>query len=68
MTVVLLTAFTLVAFAANSLLCRMALDEDLIDPLSFTAIRLVSGALVLIPIARLAAESKPPQPAPGAWG
>lgn len=68
MTVVFLTAFTLVAFAANSLLCRMALDGDLIDPLSFTAIRLVSGALALIPIARLVAESKPHQAAAGSWG
>ncbi len=68
MTVVLLTAFTLVAFAANSLLCRMALGEGLIDPLSFTAIRLVSGALALIPLARLVAESKPSRAAAGSWG
>lgn len=68
MTVVLLTTFTLLAFAANSLLCRMALGEDLIDPLSFTAIRLVSGAVALVPIARLAAESKTPRAAAGSWG
>ncbi|USH01127.1 DMT family transporter [Grimontia kaedaensis] len=34
-------------FAANSVLCRMALAESDIDPASFTSIRLVSGALVL---------------------
>ncbi|NGN96659.1 EamA family transporter [Grimontia sp. S25] len=34
-------------FAANSVLCRMALADSDIDPASFTSIRLVSGALVL---------------------
>ena len=37
----------LVAFAANSLLCRAALKSASIDPATFTTIRLVSGALVL---------------------
>ncbi len=44
-----LTIFTLIAFAANSLLCRMALKAELIDPISFTQIRLASGALFLAP-------------------
>ena len=42
-----LAALVLCAFAANSLLCRAALSEGLIDPASFTILRLVSGALVL---------------------
>lgn len=37
----------LAAFAANSLLARLALGGHRIDPASFTAIRLGSGALVL---------------------
>jgi drug/metabolite transporter (DMT)-like permease len=37
----------MVAFAANSLLCRMALGASAIDPASFTTVRLVSGALAL---------------------
>ena len=37
----------LVAFAANSILCRLALGGETIDAYSFTAIRLGSGALVL---------------------
>ncbi|MDR9829074.1 DMT family transporter [Vibrio sp. FNV 38] len=37
----------MIAFAANSLLCRIALNNDLIDPASFTVIRLVSGAIML---------------------
>ena len=53
MTTLLLTAFTLVAFAANSLLCRLALGAGLIDPLSFTALRLGSGALALLFILRV---------------
>jgi len=45
--IVLLTACTMVAFAANSLLCRMALRETHIDAASFTTFRLASGALTL---------------------
>lgn len=37
----------LVAFAANSLLCRMALGAGLIDAASFTTLRVGAGALVL---------------------
>jgi drug/metabolite transporter (DMT)-like permease len=44
---ILLTAFALIAFAANSILCRMALGNGTIDPASFSTIRLVSGAVVL---------------------
>ena len=43
-----LTALAMLAFAANSLLCRAALQApERIDPATFTAIRLVSGAVVL---------------------
>ncbi|MBZ9611512.1 DMT family transporter [Rheinheimera maricola] len=45
--VVLLTLLALLAFAGNSLLCRIALAHTNIDAASFTAIRLVSGAVVL---------------------
>lgn len=37
----------MVAFAANSLLCRAALVDTAIDAASFTSLRLVSGAIVL---------------------
>ncbi len=40
------------AFASNSLLCRAALAGRSIDAVSFTSIRLVSGALVLLALAR----------------
>ena len=41
------TLFALVAFAFNSILCRLALQSGEIDAAGFTAIRLVSGAFVL---------------------
>jgi drug/metabolite transporter (DMT)-like permease len=43
----LFTGVALVAFAANSILCRLALGPRLIDPASFAAVRLASGALML---------------------
>ena len=45
--VAVLTVIALAGFAANSLLCRMALRGGAIDAASFTTVRLVSGALVL---------------------
>ena len=53
MSTVLFTALALVAFAANSLLCRMALGGELIDPVSFTTLRLASGAVVLLILSRV---------------
>ncbi len=51
--IISLTCLAMIAFAGNSLLCRQALKHTSIDPASFTAIRLVSGALVLWLLARL---------------
>lgn len=45
--VIVLTSLAMLAFAGNSLLCRVALDRTTIDPASFTAIRLISGAAML---------------------
>jgi len=42
-----LTTLTMIAFAANSVLCRMALKDTGIDAASFTALRLLSGAAML---------------------
>ncbi len=44
---VLLTAAAMVAFAANSLLSRAALGQELIDAASFASVRVISGALTL---------------------
>lgn len=45
--IAILTVLTLLAFAANSILCRLALANHAIDAASFTLIRLASGAAVL---------------------
>ena len=44
----LLTLIAMLAFAGNSLLCRLALASGAIDALSFTSLRLGSGALLLV--------------------
>jgi drug/metabolite transporter (DMT)-like permease len=53
----LLTLLAMLAFAANSLLCRLALLTTSIDPATFTTIRIVSGALVLGVIALARGDS-----------
>jgi drug/metabolite transporter (DMT)-like permease len=45
--IVALTSLAMLAFAGNSLLCRLALKHTGIDAASFTSVRLASGALVL---------------------
>jgi drug/metabolite transporter (DMT)-like permease len=57
--VVVLTLLAMTAFAANSLLCRLALKNTAIDPATFTSVRLVSGALALWLIVRLQAGNRP---------
>ena len=48
----LLAVLALLAFAGNSLLCRLALKLTGIDPASFTSVRILSGALTLWLITR----------------
>ncbi len=58
-TVGFLSLLAMAAFAANSLLARAAFQTTSIDAASFTAIRLVSGALVLIAIVQMRGERLP---------
>jgi drug/metabolite transporter (DMT)-like permease len=51
--VVALTSLAMIAFAGNSLLCRIALKHTSIDATSFTTIRLISGAVMLWLVARM---------------
>lgn len=62
--IALLTALAMVAFAGNSLLCRIALKETSIDPATFASIRLVCGALVLYAIIATQAKTAWSQ---GSW-
>ena len=55
----------MIAFAANSLLCRAALRDTGIDPASFTTIRIASGAAVLWVIARMRGGT---MTSAGSWG
>jgi len=50
---VFLTACAMLAFAANSLLARLALRTTPIDAATFTAVRLAGGAITLLCIVRL---------------
>lgn len=56
---VLFTTIAMLAFAANSLLCRLALGGDLIDAASFATVRVVSGALMLSAIMLARTRSGP---------
>jgi len=51
--IIMLTALALIAFAANSILCRLALGSGSIDAAGFTIIRLLAGALTLMIIVQL---------------
>jgi len=51
--VILPTALAMLAFAGNSLLCRLALKTTTIDPATFTTMRMVSAAITLAIILRL---------------
>ena len=62
--VVVLTLLALLAFAGNSLLCRMALRHTGIDAASFTSVRIVAGAIALWLIVRVRAG---PQRLAGSW-
>ncbi|MEO8974291.1 MAG: DMT family transporter [Casimicrobiaceae bacterium] len=55
--VIALTSLTMLAFAGNSLLCRIALTRSGIDAASFAAIRLISGAIMLWLVVRLRRRS-----------
>ncbi|MBF6057421.1 MULTISPECIES: DMT family transporter [Thiomicrorhabdus] len=53
-----LISLAMIAFAGNSLLCRVALTETAIDAASFTTIRLVSGAMALLVLLSLTNSAK----------
>jgi drug/metabolite transporter (DMT)-like permease len=54
----LCAALALVAFAGNSVLCRMALGRDLIDAATFSIVRLASGALMLLLVGSISRTSR----------
>ncbi|HEU4747579.1 MAG TPA: DMT family transporter [Gemmatimonadaceae bacterium] len=63
--VVLYTALALLAFAANSILSRIALHDGAIDAASFSTIRLIAGAVTLVLVS--AASPRTALPVKGSW-
>ena len=62
--IIALTTLAMIAFAGNSLLCRLALTHSAIDAGSFTTIRLISGAVMLWLVVQL---SRVTQNGSGNW-
>lgn len=72
MSVFLLATLTMIAFAANSVIGRVAIGPDaggavLIDPASYSAIRLVSGAVMLAALLHLRKGKKRLPSGGGDW-
>ena len=72
MRLILLTALTMIAFAANSVLGRMAIgsgDAALIEPASYSAVRLASGAIMLALLVAITGTgaSRSPRLQSGSW-
>lgn len=53
------TGFALIAFASNSIICRLALTNGSIDPAGFSTIRLLSGAMALTLITSIVKDEEP---------
>jgi len=62
---IVLTVVAMLAFAANSLLCRQALGEGLIDAATFSTIRVLSGAITLSLIVLM--RRRPLKPSTANW-
>lgn len=67
MRLVILTAISMLAFAANSVLARLALGGGHIDALAYSGIRLGAGACVLAAIALVRAHRAGGEPVHGRW-
>lgn len=64
---VALTSLAMLGFAANSVLCRLALAEGAIDPVAFTVVRLASGALMLAVVASIGGVLRPDRAHGASW-
>ena len=56
--IIFTTCLALIAFASNSVLCRLALGDARIDPAGFTGMRMLSGAITLSVIVILLTNTK----------
>ena len=60
----ILTLLAMIAFAGNSLICRLALTQTTIDAASFTFIRILSGAVALSLVVTIRERTSPKA---GSW-
>ena len=58
------TTLALVAFAANSVLCRLALQQNAVDAATFSSLRFASGAAMLVAIT---GGGRSLRPSAGSW-
>jgi drug/metabolite transporter (DMT)-like permease len=65
--IVVLTAIAMFAFAANSVLARLAFATANAEPLSYTGIRLAAGAIVLAALLLLRRSPGAPVAVGGSW-
>ena len=65
--IIFYTAFALVCFAFNSILCRLALKSEEIDAAGFTAARLISGAAALFIIFSIFGKKEAAAAKQGNW-
>lgn len=65
--ILLYTALAILAFAGNSVLTRAALDSAAIDAASFTAVRLLSGAIALLVLVWLRSSKSSVAVSRGSW-
>ncbi|MFT5116904.1 MAG: drug/metabolite transporter (DMT)-like permease [Kiritimatiellia bacterium] len=63
---IVFTLLALIAFAANSVLCRLALASGAIDASSFSIVRLLSGTMVLLILIGFSRGTTEPS-AKGSW-
>lgn len=64
---VTLTVLALIAFAANSVLSRLALESNAIDAASFSVIRLISGAITLFILLGVLKKNQHKNKSRGSW-
>ncbi len=65
---VVLTSLAMLAFAANSVLARLALGAGVIDAAGYTGVRLAAGAIALVLIVTVAGRTSPASYRPaGSW-
>jgi len=56
---VIYTSLAMLAFAGNSIICRLALRDGAIDPASFTSVRLLAGAITLLLVISVTRRNTP---------